>query len=82
MTVLQKSFTSQTIDDLLAEWNDPYGSRTVGDAEDLISALQIELAGKEEVIKMLHKDVAFYKRYQTEKYKKEDCEMKPNPIDA
>jgi len=72
MTVLQKSFTSQTLDDLLAEWNDPYGARTVSDAEDLISAFQIELAGKEELIKVLHDDVAFYKRYQTEKYKKAD----------
>jgi len=30
----------------------------------------IELAGKEAVIKELKKDVAFYKRYQTEKYAK------------
>lgn len=30
----------------------------------------IELAGKEAVIKELEKDVAFYKRYQTEKYAK------------
>jgi len=70
MSVLQKSFTSQSLDELLAEWNDPLGSRTVSDAEDLISALQIELAGKEEIIKVLQGDVAFYKRYQTEKYRK------------
>lgn len=30
----------------------------------------IELAGKEAVIKALEEDVAFYKRYQTEKYAK------------
>jgi len=31
-------------------------------------ALKIKLAGKESVIKVLEKDVAFYKRYQAEKY--------------
>ncbi len=37
--------------------------------EIAIDAL-IELAGKDAVIKELEKDVAFYKRYQTEKYAK------------
>ena len=53
---------------LLKDWGDPLCARTMSDAEELIDALQIELAGKEAVIEELKKDVAFYKRYQTEKY--------------
>lgn len=37
--------------------------------QDDYKDLLIELAGKDAVIKELEKDVAFYKRYQTEKYK-------------
>ncbi len=41
---------------LLAEWHDPYDAHTLPDAEDLIDALEIELAGKEAVIKhLLHR---------------------------
>jgi len=62
MSVLQKSFQSQTLDELLAEWDDPYGARTVNDAEDLIDRLRIELAGKEEVMKALEKDIQYYRK--------------------
>lgn len=40
-----------TITEMLNDWNDPHGARTMSDAEKLIDALQIELAGKESVIK-------------------------------
>lgn len=66
MTTLQKSFSSQSIDELLAEWNDPLGDRNVSEAEDLIHMLQVELAGKEEVIKTLSKDIVFYKKHWRE----------------
>ena len=66
------------INKLLKDWNDPLGARTMGEAEDLIHALQVELAGKEFVIKELEKDVAFYKRYQAEKYKAKEGDTKHN----
>ena len=47
---------------LLDEWSDPLGSRTMSDAEDLIHMLLVEIAGKEEVIKALEKDIQYYKR--------------------
>lgn len=46
---------------LLAEWNDPLGARTMSDAEDLIHELQVELAGKESVVKTAQDDKRFYR---------------------
>lgn len=40
--------------------------------DNRITELKIEIAGKEAVIKELEKDVAFYKRYQTEKYAQQE----------
>ena len=51
-----------TLKQLLEDWNDPLGARTMSDAEDLIHALQIELAAKEEVIKVLHNDIRWYRK--------------------
>jgi len=62
MTILQKSFNTQSLDELLAEWNDPLGYRDVSSAEELIDQLQIELAGKEEIIKALSKDIQYYRK--------------------
>ena len=36
------------------------------DAEELVDALRIELAGKEEVIKMLQSDIKWYKKDWTD----------------
>lgn len=44
MKIISKSFVKQSLDDLLGEWNDPYGARSVSEAEDLIDALQVALA--------------------------------------
>ena len=46
---------------MLDEWNDPHGARALCDAEVLISALQIELSGKEGVIESLKDDLQYYK---------------------
>ena len=53
---------NNTLDKLLNEWNDPLGSRTMSDAEDLIHMLLVDLAGKDAVIEELTKDVQFYKK--------------------
>ena len=53
---------NQPLRQLLIEWNDVLGARTVDDAEVLISMLQIELAGKEEVIKALTEDIKYYRK--------------------
>ncbi|MCP4101998.1 MAG: hypothetical protein GY750_11295 [Lentisphaerae bacterium] len=52
----------QTLNELLTEWNDPLGARTMSDAEYLIDKLIIELAGKEEVIKELEKDIKYFRK--------------------
>ena len=52
---------SEKLEELLADWSDPLGARTMSDAEDLIDALRVELAGKEEVIKVLEADIQYYK---------------------
>lgn len=62
MTTIQKSFHKSTLDELIAEWNDPYGCRDVSSAEDLIHMLLVEIAGKEEVIKELTKDIQYYRK--------------------
>jgi len=46
----------------IRDWNDPLKSRTMGDADELIDALRIELAGKESVIKVLHDDIREYRK--------------------
>ena len=47
--------------EMLIDWNDPLGYRTVQDAEDLIYELQIEIGGKDELIKTLKDDLKYYK---------------------
>ena len=49
------------LEELLKEWDDPQGAQTFSEAEELISKLRIELAGKEEVIKVLQEDISYYK---------------------
>ena len=39
------------MDELLRDWNDPYGARTVSDAEDLIDALQAKVEELEDEIR-------------------------------
>ena len=46
---------------MLNDWNDHYGARTVPDAEDLIAELEVALAGKEAVIDSLKEDLQYYK---------------------
>jgi hypothetical protein len=50
------------IDELMKGWNYPYKSRTMVNASELINLLQIELAGKDAVIKALHEDIAWYRK--------------------
>ena len=47
--------------DMLAEWGDPLGSRTMSDAEDLIHALQVEIGGLNGHLKALEHDLRYYK---------------------
>ena len=47
--------------EMLIDWNDPLGYRTVPDAEDLICELQIEIGGKDELIKTLKDELKYYK---------------------
>jgi len=49
------------LNQMLKEWNDPYGARTVPEAEDLITELEVTLAGKEGVIQALKEDIEYYK---------------------
>ena len=51
-----------TLDELLKEWNDPLGARTMSDAEDIIHMALVEIAGKEEIIKALHEDIKYYRK--------------------
>jgi len=51
-----------TLEELLKDWHDPLGAQTFSDAEDLIAALQIELAGKIAVIKELENDISYYRK--------------------
>ena len=48
------------LDQMLKEWDDPCGARTMSEAEDLINELQITLAGKEELIRTLQDDIAYF----------------------
>lgn len=49
------------LDGMLTNWNDRPGLRTAKDAEDLIHVLQLELAGKEGLIKVLQDDLRYYR---------------------
>jgi len=57
-----------TLKQLLEDWNEKPSNpllrdhRTMSDAEDLVNALQLELAAKEEVIKVLHNDIRWYRK--------------------
>lgn len=62
MTVIQKSFYKPTLDEAIAEWQDPYLPNDMSDAEDLIHMLIVEIAGKEEAIKELTKDIQYYRK--------------------
>ncbi len=62
MTISQKSFAVQSLDELIAGWDDALGARTMSEAEELIDMLRVEVAGKDEVIKALHKDIKYYRK--------------------
>lgn len=47
--------------EMLTEWSDPLGSRTMTDAEDLIHALQVEIGGMSGLIRALEDDLRHYK---------------------
>ena len=53
--------------ELLADWNDPLGARTMSDAEDLILELQIEIGGKEGLINTLQDDLKYFKDAHAER---------------
>jgi hypothetical protein len=61
---------SDKLDQMLKEWNDPYGARTVPDAEDLVSELQIELGGKNELINMLNSELEYFKAAHADRQKR------------
>lgn len=50
------------LEQALREWDDPYAVHEVQDAEEIIHALRVELAGKEAVIKSLHEDISYYRK--------------------
>ena len=62
MTVIQKSFYKPTLEEAISEWQDPYLPNDMSDAEDLIHMLIVEIAGKDEVIKSLTKDIQYYRK--------------------
>lgn len=50
------------LEQALRQWDDPYEAHELQDAEEIIHALRVELAGKEAVIKALHEDIREYRR--------------------
>ena len=50
------------LEQVLREWDDPYEAHELQDAEEIIHALRVELAGKEAVIKSLHEDIRDYRK--------------------
>ena len=57
---------SKKLEQMLKDWNDPWGAQTLSDAADLIDELQIELGGKDGLIKTLREDLEYYKAAQAE----------------
>lgn len=55
-------FRNRKLSKMLSEWNDPRGTRTVVLAAEIINELQIELAGKISIIKVLHDDLSYYRK--------------------
>jgi len=52
---------NEKLSEMLMEWNDPLGARTMSEAEDLIHELQVEIGGKSGLIKALKDDLEYYK---------------------
>jgi len=48
---------NEKLKNMLKEWNDILGDRTMSEAEDLINELQIEISGKESLIEALKDDL-------------------------
>ena len=51
-----------TLEQMLKQWNDPHEIHDIQDAEEIIHALQVELAGKNSLIDMLHDDMSYYRK--------------------
>ena len=50
------------LEQALRQWDDPYGVHELQEAEEIIHALRVEIAGKESVIKALHEDLSYYRK--------------------
>lgn len=50
------------LEQALRQWDDLYAVHELQEAEEIIHALRVEIAGKESVIKELHKDVSYYRK--------------------
>ena len=60
---------NEKLEQMLKDWNDPCGAQTLSDATDLINELQIELGGKDGLIKALREDLEYYKAAHAERQK-------------
>ena len=50
------------LEQALRQWDDLYGVHELQEAEEIIHALRVEIAGKESVIKALHEDLSYYRK--------------------
>ena len=50
------------LEQVLRQWDDPYAAHELQEAEEIIHALRVEIAGKESVIKALHEDLNYYRK--------------------
>ena len=50
------------LEQALREWDNPYAAHELPEAEDIIHALRVEIAGKESVIKALREDLSYYRK--------------------
>ena len=50
------------LEQALRQWDDPYAAHELQEAEEIIHALRVEVAGKESVIKALHADLSYYRK--------------------
>ena len=46
----------------LRQWDDPYAVHELQEAEEIIHALRMDVAGKEAVINALHEDLSYYRK--------------------
>ena len=50
------------LEQALRQWDDPYAVHELQEAEEIIHALRVEIAGKEAVIDTLHEDLSYYRK--------------------